>query len=63
MDEEENNFRFCYEDDLFIKDKINVIVIKIYGVDGVDYIFEVDKEIVNLEKFGFIKVLVCMVKI
>ncbi|MCC0631826.1 MULTISPECIES: formate--tetrahydrofolate ligase [unclassified Clostridioides] len=62
LDEEENNFRFCYEDDLSIKDKINAIATKIYGADGVDYTPEADKEIANLEKLGFTKVPVCMAK-
>ncbi|HBH3050509.1 TPA: formate--tetrahydrofolate ligase, partial [Clostridioides difficile] len=62
LDEEENNFRFCYEDDLSIKDKINAIATKIYGADGVDYTPEADKEIANLERLGFTKVPVCMAK-
>ena len=30
IEEEENNFKFCYEDDLSIKEKINAIATKIY---------------------------------
>ncbi len=62
IEEEENNFRFCYEDDLSIKDKINAIATKIYGADGVDFAPAAAKEIENLEKLGFGKLPICMAK-
>ena len=62
IDEEENNFRFCYEDDLSIKEKIEAIATKIYGADGVDFTPAAEKEIKNLEKLGFSKLPICMAK-
>lgn len=62
LDEEENNFKFCYEDDLSIKEKIEAIATKIYGADGVDFAPVAEKEIANLEKLGFSKLPICMAK-
>ncbi|MFR9068836.1 formate--tetrahydrofolate ligase [Paeniclostridium hominis] len=62
IDEEENNFKFCYVDDLSIKEKIEAIAKKIYGADGVDFTQAAEKEIQNLEKLGFSKLPICMAK-
>ncbi|CEO35336.1 formate--tetrahydrofolate ligase [Paraclostridium sordellii] len=62
IDEEENNFKFCYEDDLSIKEKIEAIGTRIYGADGVDFTLAAEKEIENLEKLGFGKLPICMAK-
>ena len=62
IDEEENNFKFCYEDDLSIKEKIEAIAKKIYGADGVDFTQAAEIEIQNLEKLGFSKLPICMAK-
>ncbi|EPZ60924.1 formate--tetrahydrofolate ligase family protein [[Clostridium] sordellii ATCC 9714] len=44
IDEEENNFKFCYEDDLSIKEKIEAIATRIYGADGVDFTLAAKKK-------------------
>ncbi|MEG2787074.1 MAG: formate--tetrahydrofolate ligase [Romboutsia sp.] len=62
IDEEENNFRFCYEDDLSIKEKIEAIATKIYGADGVDFTPIASKEIASLERLGFGHMPICMAK-
>lgn len=62
IDEEENNFQYCYEEDLSIKEKINAIATKIYGADGVDYTKEAEKEIAKFERLGFNKLPICMAK-
>ena len=62
IEEEENNFKFCYEDELSIKEKISAIATKIYGADGVDFTPNAEKEIENLEKLGFSKLPICMAK-
>lgn len=62
IDEEENNFQFCYEEDLSIKEKINSIATKIYGADGVDFTKEAEKEIAKFERLGFNKLPICMAK-
>ena len=60
--EEKNNFRFCYDEKLPIKDKIKALVTKIYGGKDVDYTPEAEEEIAKLEKLGFGKTPVCMAK-
>lgn len=62
IDEEENNFQFCYKEDLSIKEKINAIATKIYGADGVDFTKEAEKEIAKFERLGFNKLPICMAK-
>ena len=62
IDEEENNFQFCYEEDLSIKEKINAIATKIYGADGVDFTKEAENEIAKFERLGFNKLPICMAK-
>ena len=62
IDEEENNFQFCYEEDLSIKEKINAIATKIYGAEGVDFTKEAEKEIAKFERLGFNKLPICMAK-
>ena len=62
IEEEENNFKFCYEDDLSIKEKINAIATKIYGADGVDFTPIANKEIEKLEELGFGNMPICMAK-
>lgn len=60
--DEENDFRFSYDTDLSIKEKIEAIAKKIYGADGVDYSANAQKEIANFEKLGFGKMPVCIAK-
>ena len=62
IDEEENNFQYCYDEDLSIKEKINAIATKIYGADGVDFTKEAEKEIDKFERLGFNKLPICMAK-
>lgn len=58
----ENNFRFAYDTDESIKDKINDIATKIYGADGVNYTPQAEKDIASFEKHGFDKLPICMAK-
>jgi formate--tetrahydrofolate ligase len=57
-----NSFRFIYEEDKSIKQKIDAIVKEIYGGDGVEYLPSAIKEIDKLESLGFGKLPVCMAK-
>jgi len=57
-----NNFRFAYEDDMSIEEKINAVVTKVYGGDGVDFTPAARKEMVKLQSLGFGKYPVCMAK-
>lgn len=58
----ENNFKFAYEDELGIKDKIKAIATKIYGADGVDFIGTSNQDIENIEKIGYADIPVCIAK-
>lgn len=58
----ENNFKFAYDTDESIKDKINDIATKIYGADGVNYTPQAEKDIASFEKHGFDKLPICMAK-
>ena len=58
----ESNFRFAYEDNLSIKEKIEAIATKIYGADGVDYIGNTSKQIEEIETLGFGHLPICIAK-
>ena len=59
---ENKEFTFSCEDDCSIKDKINAVVTKIYGGDGVDYTKEANSQIQKLEEMGFANCPVCIAK-
>jgi len=58
----ENHFRFSYDENAPIKEKINAIATKVYGADGVDYVGNASKQIEELESLGFGKMPICMAK-
>ncbi len=60
--EEENNFTFCYEDNLSIEEKIESIVKKIYGGVGVIFDKNAQKQLKTLTDLGFSNMPVCMAK-
>lgn len=60
--EEENNFTFSYDTDISIEEKIEAIVKKIYGGDGVAFLPKAKKQIQQLTTLGFDKIPVCMAK-
>ena len=62
IDQADNQFEYCYYDDMSIKDKLNAIATRIYGADGVDYTAEANKQIKELEDLGFGKLPVCVAK-
>lgn len=61
-EEDNSNFTYSYEDDTTIPEKIEAIVKKIYGGDGVDFIPNAKKQLASLEADGFGKLPVCMAK-
>ena len=61
-DEGENRFRFVYDLDMTIKEKIETIAKRVYRADGVVYSAAAEKEIQDLERIGFTDVPVCMAK-
>ncbi len=60
--EEENDFRFCYDEKAPVKEKIERIVTRIYGGKDVAYTPEAEEEIARLSALGFGDLPVCMAK-
>ena len=57
-----NNFKFLYELDDTIENKIETIATKIYGAGGVDYLPAAKKKIKQFVEAGFDKLPICMAK-
>ena len=60
--EEENNFKFSYELEGSIKDKIENIVKKVYGGKGVEFTSAAKKQAKQLEELGYDNLPICMAK-
>ncbi|NLY09142.1 MAG: formate--tetrahydrofolate ligase [Tissierellia bacterium] len=58
----EKKVQFAYDTELSIKEKINSIVTKIYGGEGVIYTKEADKQIAQLTELGYGNLPICMAK-
>ena len=61
-EEEKGDFTFAYELDGTIEDKIEAIVKKIYGGDGINVLPQAKKQIAALTALGYDKLPVCMAK-
>ena len=61
-DEEKGDFTFSYGDDCSIEDKIEAVVKKIYGGDGVIFMPNAKAQIAKLTQLGFDKCPVCIAK-
>ncbi|HHY82301.1 MAG TPA: formate--tetrahydrofolate ligase [Clostridiales bacterium] len=61
-EEGKSSFRFIYEDDMPLKQKIEAIAREVYGADGVEFAPSVLKELAKLESYGFGSYPVCMAK-
>ncbi len=60
--EQPKNFTFAYELDCSIEEKIEAVVKKVYGGDGVAFLPAAKKQIAKLAELGFDKVPVCLAK-
>ena len=60
--EEPSDFKFCYDENASIMEKLNAIATKIYHADGVDLIEKAPKQLQQLEELGFDKMPICMAK-
>ncbi|MBR1990439.1 MAG: formate--tetrahydrofolate ligase [Firmicutes bacterium] len=60
--EEPNDFRFCYDTDTTIMEKLNAIATKVYHADGVQLVGNAVKQIKQLEELGFSNMPICMAK-
>ena len=61
-EEEKGDFTFSYDLDLSIEEKIEAIVKKVYGGDGVTFMPNAKKQIAQLKDLGFDRVPVCIAK-
>ncbi|MBE6573537.1 MAG: formate--tetrahydrofolate ligase [Ruminococcaceae bacterium] len=61
-EEEKGDFTFCYDDEDSLEEKIEKIVTKVYGGDGVNFLPAAKKQLDTLKKLGFDKCPVCMAK-
>ncbi len=55
-------FRFLYELDRPIKDKIETIATRMYGADGVDYVPAAEQQIKKYTDLGYANLPICMAK-
>ncbi len=62
IEKEKKPFKYTYEDDMHLEDKINAIATKIYGAKGVEYAPAAAKMLIKLEQMGYGKLPVCMAK-
>ncbi len=60
--ESENKFDFCYPDELSLEEKVEAVVKRIYGGDGVTFLPNAKKQLVQLKALGFDSFPVCMAK-
>lgn len=60
--ENDNNFKYLYELDLPIKEKIETIAKEIYRAKGVVYSKKCEKEIKKIEKLGYSHLPICIAK-
>lgn len=61
-EEEKGDFTFSYSDDMSIEEKIEAVVKKIYGGDGVIFMPNTKKQIETLTALGFDKCPICIAK-
>lgn len=61
-EEEKSDFKFCYEDNASITEKIESVVKKVYGGDGINIMPSAAKQIKKLEELGFSGLPVCIAK-
>jgi len=60
--EQPGDFKFLYDAEQSIKEKIETIAIEIYRAGGVDYTPEADEQIARFTRLGFSNLPICMAK-
>ncbi|KAA3642210.1 MAG: formate--tetrahydrofolate ligase [Chloroflexi bacterium] len=60
--EKPSDFKFLYDLDLSIKEKIEIICKQIYGADGVEYSETAEEQIADYTRLGFDNLPMCMAK-
>ena len=62
LDEKKSDFHLLYEDELSLKEKIEVVAKEIYGAKGIELSPTASKQLKQLEELGFGSLPVCMAK-
>lgn len=62
VERDEANFKFLYDIEESIPEKIEKIAKEVYGADGVDFTASARRQIAQYEKLGYDKVPICMAK-
>lgn len=62
LEGKKSSFKVLYDDNLGLKEKIEVIAGEIYGADGVSYSSQAGKQLRELEELGFGRMPICMAK-
>lgn len=62
VENKKSNFKFLYENEMSLKDKIETIAKNIYGADGVTYAPAAKKMLAKFEEMGYGNLPVCMAK-
>ena len=60
--EQKSNFRFLYELDVSLEEKIRTIACKVYGADGIEVSEEAQKKLDRYKALGFGNLPICMAK-
>ncbi len=60
--ETENDFKLCYPDEYTLEEKIETIVKKVYGGNGVTYLPAAKKQLMQIKALGFDRFPICMAK-
>ena len=60
--QEPSPFRFLYEEEAPLREKIETIAKKVYGADGVEYDMRASQQLRDYEKMGFGNLPVCIAK-
>jgi formate--tetrahydrofolate ligase len=59
---EPTDFRFLYDSEASLRDKIQTVATRVYGADGVEYSAQASKQLDTYEKAGFGTLPVCIAK-
>ena len=62
LEKKKSCFKVLYDDNISLKEKIEVIAREIYGADGVNYSSQAQKQLHELEELGFGNMPICMAK-
>ena len=62
VNNKKSDFKFLYENEMPLKDKIETIAKKIYGADGVTYAPAAKKMLAKIEEMGYGNLPICMAK-